>query len=84
MTRVTMYSRTTCELCDEAREVILAARAEVSFDYDEVFVDGDAALEKDYGVRVPVVVVDGREAFELTVDPGAFRAELRAAGRLRD
>ena len=72
-----MYSRRTCGLCDEAREVILAARDEVPFEFEEVLIDGDPTLEREYGVRVPVVVVDGREAFDLTVDPGAFRARLR-------
>ncbi len=76
-----MYSRARCGLCDEAREVVLAAREDVPFEYREVLIDGDADLERDYGTRVPVIAVDGQEAFELTVDPEAFRA---AVGRLRD
>lgn len=80
-TVVTMYSRVRCGLCDEAREVVLAAREDVPFEYREVFIDGDPDLERDYGTRVPVIAVDGQEAFELTVDPEAFRA---AVGRLRD
>lgn len=74
-----MYSRTTCGLCDEAREVILAVRAEVPFEYEEVFIDGREELERAYGLRVPVVLVDGREAFEIQVDPGLFRAAVRRA-----
>ncbi len=72
--RVTMYSRPTCGLCDAAREEIMAAREDSSFEYEEVFVDGDQALEKDYGLRVPVVLVDGVERFEVEVP----REELRA------
>ncbi len=64
-----MYSRTTCGLCDSAREVILAVRAATSFDYEEVFVDGDRALEEEYGLRVPVVLVNGVERFEVEVPP---------------
>ena len=64
-----MYSRTTCGLCDSAREVILAVRAATSFDFEEVFVDGDAALEEEYGLRVPVVLVNGVERFEIEVPP---------------
>jgi Glutaredoxin-like domain (DUF836) len=68
-----MYSRMACGLCDQAREVILAARAEVPFEYEELFIDGSPDLEREYGVRVPVVEIDGEERFELHVDPEELR-----------
>jgi glutaredoxin len=64
-----MYSRRTCGLCDEARETILAMRTRRSFEFDEVFIDGDESLERSFGRRVPVVEVDGVEEFEFVVDP---------------
>ena len=79
MARVTMYSRTTCGLCDEAREAILAVRAEAPFDYEEVFVDGRDDLERAYGLRVPVVLIDGQEAFEVHVDPALLGEAVRRA-----
>lgn len=79
MTTVTMFSRTTCGLCDQAREVVLAVRAETPFEYEEVFIDGRDELERAYGLRVPVLLVDGEEAFELEVDPAQLRASLRRA-----
>jgi glutaredoxin len=66
---VVMYSRKTCGLCDKARAVIHAERQRREFRFDEVFIDGDDALERDYGLRVPVVVVDGKEEFEFEVEP---------------
>jgi hypothetical protein len=74
-----MLSRTECGLCDEAREVILAVRAEVPFEYEEVFIDGLEDLERAYGLRVPVVLIDGEEAFEVQVDPGLLGAAVRRA-----
>ena len=68
-----MYSRRTCGLCDEAREVIRTVRREVPFEFEEVLIDGDDRLERDYGVRIPVVEVDGREEFEIRVDPEHLR-----------
>jgi glutaredoxin len=65
---VTMFSRATCGLCDEAREVIEAVRRGTGFEFREVFIDGDPELERRYGERVPVVTVDGREEFEIAVD----------------
>jgi hypothetical protein len=73
-----MFSRTTCGLCDEARKVVLAVRAEVPFAFEEVFVDGRDDLERVYGLRVPVVLVDGEERFELHVDPADLRRAMDA------
>ena len=71
---VRLYSRPACGLCDEAREVIEAVRATVPFDLDEVDVETDDDLEREYGIRIPVVEVDGVEAFEIEVDPEGLRA----------
>ena len=68
-----MYSRPGCGLCDEAREVILAERERTAFDYREVDISGDDALELEYGIRIPVVLVDGQERFEIRVEPGRLR-----------
>ncbi len=76
--RVVLYSRPRCGLCDEARAVILAERARTTFDFEEVDVETDDALELEYGIRIPVVAVDGIDRFEITVDPHAFAALVRA------
>jgi len=65
-------------LCDEAREVIVAAqRAGGWFDLEEIDISGDEELELEYGIRIPVVLIDGEERFELTVDPTAFARAIR-------
>ena len=71
--RVRMYSRRRCGLCDEAREVIKSLRREVAFEFEEVLIDGDDRLEGVYGLRIPVVEVDGTEEFEIRVDPQHLR-----------
>jgi len=72
-----LYSRRACHLCDEARAVLLAEQGRIPFELEERFVDGDGRLERDYGLRVPVVLVDGEEEFELRVDRGRLRLLLR-------
>ncbi len=74
-TTVLMYSRRRCGLCDEAREVIEEVRAgmRAPFRFEEVFIDGDVSLEREYGLRVPVVEVDGIERFEIAVEPMRLR-----------
>jgi len=78
MRSVLLYSRPGCGLCDEARAVILAERARTPFAFTEVDVSTDDELERAYGIRIPVGVVDGEEAFEVRVDPAAFAALLRS------
>lgn len=73
---VTLYSRPGCHLCDDAREVLEAVRARVPFTLVEVDIDGDDELVRAYGIRIPVVVIDEREAFEYRVDPDDFEAAL--------
>jgi glutaredoxin len=74
-----MFSRRTCGLCDEARAVVEVQRARDGFRYEEVFIDGDDDLERDYGLRVPVIEVDGVERFEYRVDPAALAALVSAS-----
>ena len=76
VTHVLLYSRRGCHLCDEAREVIEAARHQAPFEFEEIFIEGNDDLERAYGVRLPVVLVDGHEQFEYQVDAEAFRALL--------
>ena len=73
-----MYSRPRCGLCDEAREVILAEVVRTPFAFEEVDISGDDALEIEYGIRIPVVLVDGQERFEVRVDPRAFALAVRS------
>jgi glutaredoxin len=69
MPTVRMYSRPGCHLCDDARAVILVVRERVPFEYEEVDISGADELELEYGIRIPVVEVDGRERFEISVTP---------------
>jgi hypothetical protein len=56
--------------------VLEAQRARTPFDLREIDVETDDALELAYGIRVPVVLIDGEERFEIAVDPRAFAAAI--------
>ena len=75
---VRLYARPGCHLCDVAREVIEAERCRAGFTFEEISVEGDDRLELEYGIRIPVVTIDGREAFDIEVDPEEFAALVRA------
>jgi hypothetical protein len=57
--------------------MILALRARVPFAFEDVDVSGDDELELAYGIRIPVVLVDAEERFEIAVDEEELEAVLR-------
>ena len=75
--RVVLYSRPGCHLCDVARDLLMAERQRTPFDLEEVSIEHDEALELAYGVRVPVVEIDGREVFEFEVDAAELTRLVR-------
>ena len=68
MTTVVLYGRDGCCLCDDARELLVRARARHEFVLLERDIETDDDLFKAYLERIPVITIDGEEAFELLVD----------------
>lgn len=69
---ITLYSRTGCHLCEDAREILEEAcgrlRAKGStVELEETDIDADIRLRRLYSDDVPVVVINGREAFRYFV-----------------
>jgi len=65
---VVLYGRPGCCLCDDARQLLLRVRADHPFTLRERDIESDDALMRVYLERIPVVTIDGVEAFELLVD----------------
>ena len=76
MKTVVIYGRDGCCLCDDAREVLLRVRERRSFELVERDIDSDDALLRAYLERIPVVTIDGVEAFELFVDEAELERRL--------
>ena len=74
--RVRLYSAEGCHLCESARRVLDQVRAEVPFEVEEVDITGDEELEARYREHIPVVLVDGEEAFTHFVHPDGLRRRL--------
>ena len=79
-----IYSRARCGVCRRA-EVAIARELRRTWPSRRPtlrIVDVDeAGLDDRYGVRVPVVTLDGVEIGELEWTPGTLRRALRAARR---
>jgi len=79
--RVVLYTRPGCHLCDEARDTLERVRSELPFVLEERDIERDPALLRAYLERIPVVTIDGAEAFELELDEAAVRERLVRVGR---
>ena len=79
MRRVTLYHAPGCHLCESARRVLEQVREDLPFKLEEVDIAGDAELERLYRERIPVVAVDGDEAFTYFVHPDGLRRRLTSA-----
>ena len=73
---MTLYHAQGCHLCESARRVLEQVRAERPFELEEVDIAGELELEARYRERIPVVAVDGEEAFTYYVHPDGLRRRL--------
>ncbi len=80
MKNVVLYTRPGCCLCDEARSVLERVRHRHRFDLQECDIEQDEALLRAYLERIPVVTIDGVEAFELTVGEAELERVLCRVG----
>ena len=74
--RLELLTRAGCHLCVTAAETLRRIAAEAGVGTREVDVDADPELQAEYGDRVPVVLLDGREHSYFTVDVPRLRRDL--------
>jgi glutaredoxin len=78
MTRVTLYTRAGCCLCEEAKQVLATARGRATFELEEVDIDRHTEWLALYHEEVPVIAIDGRKAFKYKVAVEEFLKRLAA------
>ena len=74
--RVIVYSRPGCHLCDEAKAAIEKSNCSDHYTLEEVNIESDNELLKKYQHDIPVITIDGVEAFKHRVDPEQFRIRV--------
>jgi glutaredoxin len=78
--RLQLMTRTGCHLCEAAATTLEQIAAEAGISTTAVDVDTDPELQAEYGDRVPVVLLDGREHSYFTVDVDRLRRDLQLTG----
>jgi hypothetical protein len=74
--RLQLLTRAGCHLCEVAAETLDRIADEAGLTPASVDVDADPELQAEYGDRVPVVLLDGREHSYFTVDVPRLRRDL--------
>jgi len=81
VTRVTLYVRKDCPLCDEAAHLLGRLAPEFGLEVEEVDIEGDPALLERYWDSIPVIALDGEPLLSAPLRERQVRAAL--ARRLR-
>ncbi|MGY1590368.1 glutaredoxin family protein [Geodermatophilus sp. SYSU D00708] len=74
--RLQLLTREGCHLCEDAATTLAQIAAEAGLPTGSVDVDSDPELQAEYGDRVPVVLLDGREHSYFAVDVPRLRRDL--------
>ena len=83
MIALTLYSRPGCHLCDEMKAVVrrVTAEAPVPVTVEEVNIEGNADLERLYGLEIPVLLADGKKAAKYRITRDALLRLILATPR---
>ena len=72
MISLTLYSRPGCHLCDEMKAVVQHVARTVPLELKEIDISSDPALEAEYGLEIPVLLVDGKKAAKYRIAEDAL------------
>lgn len=78
MKTVTLISKDNCHLCEVAKEVILSARNKTSFNLIEKKITPSTADFDLYHERIPVILIEGKFAFQYKVSERQFLEKLKS------
>ena len=79
---VIVYSRPGCHLCDEAKAAIASAGCDDGFVLEEINIETSRDLLLKYQFDIPVVLINGVEAFRHRVNVDRFRELIKMSDML--
>jgi len=82
--RLTLVTRSDCGLCEEMKREMVRARAAIPYRVEEVDLHSSRELEDRYALSVPVLLIEGRPAFEGRLTAEAFVERLARAAAERE
>ena len=79
--QVLLYSKPGCHLCDVMKNEMAKADCAELYKLEEINIEGDAELFARYRHDIPVLMIDGVEAFRHRLTADSFRAYLKEWAR---
>ncbi|HEY9164907.1 MAG TPA: glutaredoxin family protein [Candidatus Kryptonia bacterium] len=76
MTKVLLYKKEECSLCDEAEIILERLKKEKKFFLERITLENNTDLFERFGHKVPVVFINDRIVFEFKLDEAAFLKKL--------
>ena len=76
-TRVVVYTRANCPLCDEAAEFLDEEQRHRGFQLEYRDIANDAELTRQHGDSIPVVEVNGMVRFRGRINPVLWKRLMR-------
>jgi glutaredoxin len=74
--QVVVYSRKGCHLCEIVKETLTKLHRRGGFTWQDIDVDSDEQLRRQFTDEVPVVFINGRKAFKYRMDESDFLRKL--------
>jgi hypothetical protein len=78
--RLTLLVRAYCHLCDDMRDALAPLAARFGWAIDEIDIDADGVLEKQWSASVPVLLVGKSELCRHRTDAAVVTAFLADRG----
>jgi glutaredoxin len=72
MTKVTIYSRPGCHLCDDMKDLVRKVAATIPLTLEDIDIFGDDELEARYGLEIPVLFVEGERVASARITEDAL------------
>lgn len=76
MLLVELMTKDECSLCEKVKEIILSARRVHPFDFREVDIRSNSRLYQRYKEKIPVVRIQGEDAFKYKLSERALIRKL--------
>jgi glutaredoxin len=78
-TRVVLYTKPGCGLCEKMKTEMKRADVENRYTLEEIDIEKDEALFAQYRYEIPVLLINGVEAFRHRLNAAEFKARLASA-----
>ena len=74
--QVILYSKPGCHLCEQMKAEMASAECAQMYELEEINIETDRSLFTRYGNDIPVLLINGVEAFRHRLDSESFRKRL--------